>query len=74
MLGAELTGFPALWVSWAEPALGWPKKLTLAVGSMMQSVKNSNLEMSGTVFLLLLYVDVSDDKGKEVSDAKDSVK
>lgn len=41
---------------------------------MMQSVKNSSLEMSETVFLLLLYVDVSNKKGKEVSDAKESVK
>lgn len=41
---------------------------------MMQSVKNSNFKMSGTVFLLFLYVGVSDDKGKEVSDTKESVK
>jgi len=41
---------------------------------MMQSVKNSILKMLGTISLLLLIVDVSDDQEKEVSDVKESVK
>jgi len=40
----------------------------------MQSVKNSILKMLGTISLLLLIVDVSDDQEKEVSDVKESVK
>lgn len=60
------------WVHWLSSTLGalgrdclrLAKQLTLSVGSMMQSVKNSSLEMSETVFLLLLYVDVSNKKGQ----------